>query len=128
MVQNRLNELGINILTQAQYNKISDEGTVNENEIYMIPETEGPKIIISTITIPNTGWTDENGLKKITISNTSVKSKDVVDLNLDLVSLNIAEDCGLKSLVESINNGFVLYAETIPSNEMNGTLMITKEV
>ena len=128
MIQNRLNELGINILTQAQYEKISDEGTVNENEIYMVPETEGPKIIISTITIPNTGWTDENGLKKITISNTSIKSKDVVDLNLDLVSLNIAENCGLKSLVESINNGFVLYAETIPSNEMNGTLMITKEV
>lgn len=128
MVQNRLSELGINVLTQAQYEKISSEGAVNENEIYMVPETEGPKIIISTITIPNTGWTDSNGLKKLVVSDKTIKAKDVVDLNLDLSSLTIAENCGLKSLVESIENGFNIYAESIPNGAMNGTLIVTKEV
>lgn len=101
MVQNRLNELGINILTQAQYEKISDEGTVNENEIYMVPETEGPNITIDS-EISDTSinpvqnkvvkkYIDEKGLPVVT-TNDNGKILQVVNGIWKTVLSSVSED------------------------------------
>lgn len=59
---------------------------------------------------------------------------DIVDLNFDLDSLVIAEECGLKSVVKTFDISTAdeakflarIYAENIPSEPMNATMIIHK--
>lgn len=86
--------------------------------------------IVGTITISNSGWVEDvdSGFYRLAIPNAKVTENAVVDVNLDLVSLPIAEDCMLKGVTTSYNGGFYLYAETVPTSKMTGTMVIGKGV
>lgn len=86
--------------------------------------------IVGTITISNSGWVEDvdSGFYRLAIPNAKVTENAVVDVNLDLVSLSIAEDCMLKGVTASYNGGFYLYAETVPTSKMTGTMVIGKGV
>lgn len=83
------------------------------------------------ITIPAQGWVNDianSGFYTLTMELESAHKESIIEINLDADSILIAEDCGLKSVVTSINGGFIVYSESIPSGDMTGSLLITGRV
>ena len=58
------------------------------------------------------------------ISSEHVTAQCVIDVNLDLSSLILAEDYGLKSVTESYDGGFIIYSESQPTETLSGTIII----
>lgn len=86
--------------------------------------------LTSDISIPTEGWVEntEFGCMKYVIENEKVTENDVVDINLGILSLDIANECGLKSITKSGNGNVTIYATEAPSEELNGTMIIKKVV
>ena len=82
------------------------------------------------ITIPIVGWVDDStyNCKKLDITIDGLLASDIVDINLGMSSLTVAENCQLKSTVESYANKITLHSAFVPSSEMTGTLIINKVV
>lgn len=84
-------------------------------------------IKIEAVTIPANGWEVDaaSGFLKVAVRNSAVTADHVVDINLDLPSLEVAEECGLKSVTQSYDGGVYVYAEQAPSLlPMTGTMVI----
>ena len=81
-----------------------------------------------SITIPTSGWEEDEDYLKLDIEDENVTEDTVVNINLDLESLEIAENAGLKSLVVSSSGVFSLYADDVPENDMTGTITYQKGV
>lgn len=81
--------------------------------------------ITQSVTIPATGWAYNSaaGCYRKGIDNAKITEEMSVDLNFDLASLAIAEKCGVKSVTESYNGGFYIYADAVPSAAMVGTIL-----
>ena len=89
--------------------------------------TDGSSANISeAITILANEWTEDTttGYYKYIITNTNITENSIVNINLDLASLVIAENCVLKNVVESSNGEAYIYSETVPSSNMTGTMII----
>lgn len=82
------------------------------------------------LTIPIIGWVDDStyNCKKLDVPIEGLLASDIVDVNLGMSSLTVAEDCQLKSTVESYDGKFTLRSAFVPSSEMTGTLIIHKVV
>lgn len=78
------------------------------------------------IAISVDGWTldESTGLYKLNIEDAEATESSVVNINLDLVSLEVAENCGLKPVTESYDGGFSIYAESHPVSVMTGTMIV----
>lgn len=84
------------------------------------------KGITGDITIPVTGWALDSTTNyyKLNIANSNVTANASVYVNLDFASTLVAEDCGLKGVTESYAGGFYIYAESVPTAAMTGTISI----
>ena len=82
--------------------------------------------IEQAVTIPAIGWeVDEAiGCLKLAVRNCAVTAKHVVDINLNLPSLEVAAECGWKNAVQSYDGGVYVYAEEVPDSAMAGTMVI----
>ncbi len=104
-----------------------EEQDVDENGNVTITT---PEIKTSTAEIITSGWALDSGsgLYKLTIANEAVTANSIVNVNLDLASLEVATDCGLKAVTESYDGGFYIYADAAPASAMTGTIVIQKGV
>lgn len=91
-----------------------------------------PTIIIKKEFITKNGdeHIDVDGVSYFTVYvyDMDIIESDVVDINLDINSHIIAEDCGLKGVTESFNGGVRMFSKEIPTRNMSGTIVITKGV
>ena len=82
------------------------------------------KISPTSFTLPTTGWvndTSEDSDYKYyyEISVTNLTANDVVNVNLALSSLSVAENCGLCQTTKSFSGKFRIYAKSIPSQSLS---------
>lgn len=117
------------IVNMSELETLVSELFCKESEGYLDEIIESnvlPKLQIQTITVPTSGWTSDSasGCYRLAIANDVVKASCVVEVNLDLASLEYAGEIGLKAVTDSYNGGFYLYAETIPTTKMIGTVVI----
>ena len=82
------------------------------------------------IIILTDGWNENSqyACLEYKILDADVSEADVVSINLDIPSLDIASECGLKPVTVSIDGEVTIYADSIPSAEMTGTMIIQKVV
>lgn len=96
------------------------------HSLHRYAESTYLKAITGNITISVDGWflDEATNYLKLNIENTNVTADSSVYINLNMVSVLIAEDCGLKGVTESFDGGFSIYAESVPTAEMTGTITI----
>lgn len=80
------------------------------------------------VSIQKTEWAMESvsGLYRYDIKDTAITADCAVDINLDLASVEVAKSCNLKSVTNSYDGGVYIYAETIPTSAMSGTMIVIK--
>ena len=76
------------------------------------------------------GWNEnlQYACLEYKILDADVSEADVVSINLDIPSLDIASECGLKPVTVSSDGEVTIYADSIPSAEMTGTMIVQKVV
>lgn len=76
--------------------------------------------------IPFDGWflDETTGFYKLNIEDAEVTENSVVNINLDLASLEVAEYYGVKPVTESYGGGFSIYADDVPEIAMVGTMIV----
>lgn len=57
---------------------------------------------------------------------TDLTANDSIDINLDMASQKIAQDCGLSSVVICSAGKFTVYSKKIPTADLTGTKIVTK--
>lgn len=102
------------------------KGTIKVGGTSYADASEVALVSTASLSIPTSGWTEDSasGFYRLAISNSSITADSVVNVNLDIISLVKAEDCGLKGVTESYAGGFYVYAESVPTSALTGTLII----
>lgn len=112
----------------AQAAQAAAEKARDEVKKYVFGEVDVPIFDINDIIFYPEDWVfdDTLGLYKATVNiyETLVTAKSVVDVNLDLRSLILAEDYGLKSVTDSYDGGFYIYSEEAPLENLTGTIIV----
>ena len=109
------------------FNAIFDVAFENDN--YLKQELE-KKVRMPTqkyLTIPTSGWTAEtNGAytQKLVLPVEGITSSSIVNITINLVSEEVAQDCGLASINESGEGTITFYAESVPSATIQATYYV----
>ena len=98
-----------------------EEQTIDENKAVHID-----LFSVASVVLPTGGWEldQTSGLYRLAVENTGIDAQNVVNINLDLASLQVAEACGLKSVTESYAGGYCVYADSVPGAALSGTVTI----
>ena len=92
-----------------------------------IAEVSKNKIIQKSLTIPNTGWTAETYgpyTQKLVLPVEGITDSSIVNITINLVSEEVAQDCGLASINESGEGTVTFYAESVPSTAIQATYYV----
>lgn len=83
------------------------------------------KITKKTVTITASDWATDSstGFYRKTISDSAITAEMSVDLIFDVASLSTAQSCGIKAVTSSFTGGFYIYADSVPSASMTGTII-----
>lgn len=83
------------------------------------------KISKSSVTISTSGWVLDSatGCYRKEVAGAGITEQMSVDLILDIPSLTVAGNCGLKPVTESYSGGFYIYADAVPPSQMTGTVL-----
>lgn len=103
--------------------KPEDMNRIEQN----IKELSEKTIEQKSLTIPNTGWTAEtNGpyTQKLVLPVEGITDSSIVNITINLVSEEVAQDCGLASINESGEGTVTFYAESVPSTAIQATYYV----
>lgn len=90
-------------------------------------EIKNNHITQKQLTIPTIGWTTEaNGpyKQKLVLPVEGITASSIVNITINLVSEEVAQDCGLASTNESGDGTITFYAESVPSQEIQVTYYV----
>ena len=85
-----------------------------------------PEIYVENFELPSDAWTFDEGINAyvLMVENEAVTANHIVSINLDLASLEVAANCGLKAVTESYDGGFYIYADSSPVAALTGTMVV----
>ena len=79
----------------------------------------------SSVTISTSGWALDSvtGCYRKEVAGVGITEQMSVDLILNIPSLTVAGNCGLKPVTDTNNGRINIYADALPSTQMTGTVL-----
>lgn len=89
--------------------------TALEERLQDLEVSGGGAVITNSVDIAPEDWVEEDGRYKTTILNDLIDDKYHITVDVDIDSIDIAEEAGLFSEFEYVDSSLTLFAESLPT-------------